>query len=65
VGLDDVVFERANRFASTLEASFRTPRGRFEVVLDIDETDPHFLTCRSETEQPAPRYRAISIRRVD
>ena len=65
VGLDEVVLERASRFASTLEASFRTPRGRFEVVLDIDETDPQFLTCRSETEQPAPRYRAASISRID
>jgi hypothetical protein len=64
-GLDDVVFVRASRFASTLEASFQTPRGRFEVVLDIDQTDPHFLTCRSETEHPAPRYRAASIRRID
>jgi hypothetical protein len=65
VGLDDVVLERASRFASTLEASFQTPRGRFEVVLDIDETDPHFLTCRSETEQPAPRYGAASVSRID
>lgn len=65
VGLDDVALERASRFASSLAAYFRTSRGRFEVVLDIDETEPHFLTCRSETERPAPRYRAATIRRVD
>jgi hypothetical protein len=65
VGLDDAALERASRFASTLEASFRTPRGRFEVMLDIDETDRHYLTCRSETEQPPPRYRHVSIRRID
>ena len=65
VGIDDVAFEAVRRSADRVVVRFRTPRGRFEVRLDIDEVEPQFLTCRSETRLSAPRYELASISRID
>jgi hypothetical protein len=61
-GVDDVALEDSAPTFEGIAARFRTPRGRFEVRLAIEEADPHFLTCRSSAEERAPAYRALAVR---
>jgi hypothetical protein len=64
-GLDRVDAVEFEDFISTEEgiaARFRTPQGRFEVRLAIEDADPAFLTCRSSAEERAPVYRVLSVR---
>jgi hypothetical protein len=61
-GVDDVALEDSAPTGEGIAARFRTPRGRFEVRLIIEEADPQFLTCRSSAEERAPAYRAQAVK---
>jgi hypothetical protein len=61
-GVDDVELEDSASTGEGVSARFRTPRGRFEVRLAIEESEPQLLTCRSSAEERAPAYRALAVR---
>jgi hypothetical protein len=63
-GIGEVEFERAERDAGLVRATFVTPAGRFTVTIIIEAAEPHFLTCQSRHEEAAPAYRLDSIRRA-
>ena len=60
-GIDDVAFEHAESDAEVVSATFSTPAGRVAVIVSIEETEPHFLTCQSRREESSPAYRILSI----
>jgi hypothetical protein len=60
-GIDDVAFEHAESDAEVVSATFSTPAGRVAVIVSIEETEPHFLTCQSRHEEPAPAHTLLSI----
>jgi hypothetical protein len=64
VGLDEVTFDRAERDGDVVTPTFSTPAGRVAVTVTVEATAPHFLTCRSLREEPAPAYRLVSIERA-
>ncbi len=59
--IDDVTFERSERNGDLVTATFATPAGHFTVIVAIEASAPHFLTCRSGREEAAPAYRLVSI----
>jgi hypothetical protein len=59
--LDDVVLERTEVHEGVSTTTFATPKGRFEVSLHVEASEPAFLTCRSGGEEPAPAYRVIAV----
>jgi hypothetical protein len=63
-GIGEVEFERAERDAGLVRATFVTAAGRFTVTIIIEAAEPHFLTCQSRHEEAAPAYRLDSIRRA-
>jgi hypothetical protein len=64
-GVDDVAFDGASTSIDGVAARFRTPIGRFEVRVAIDDVEPQYLTCRSATSRAAPAYRLVGLRRLD
>jgi hypothetical protein len=63
--IDDVSFERSRRSGADVVARFGTLRGTFEVHVEVHDAEPHFLTCRSDTTDAAPRYRLVDLSRVE
>jgi hypothetical protein len=60
-GIDDVVFEGADGHDDLHEATFAASSGRFTVTVEVEATEPHFLTCQSAHEEVSPAYRIVSI----
>ncbi len=56
-GIDDVALEHARRLPDEVVATFRTAAGRYRVLVSVDTTTRHILTCRSTREAPIPAYR--------
>ena len=60
-GVDEVTFERADRYVDLVIATFSTPAGRISVKVAVKVSEPHFLTCQSRREEASPAYRIVSI----
>jgi hypothetical protein len=60
-GVDDVELVRTHERDGVTAATFRTPAGRFEVIVHIDASEPALLTCHSSEEEPAPAYRVVAV----
>lgn len=61
VGVDDVSLEQAEQRDGVVTASFETPSGRFVVAIEMDRSEPSFLTCQSRLEERAPTYRVLQV----